>query len=138
MVIKKYSSHLSNRQSHLSQKVVLAHHVPVPDLHRHASTLIIITFIQTQLQRLVPVREACLLYDLMKQPGIITLTAEHAHEEFILIPHTDHDARTLFNSILLSVFILIVIFLILFHIYLAILTRRRKSRKYIKSEVLIL
>ncbi len=77
--------------AHLSQEVVLAHHVPVPDLHRHASTLIILTFIQTQLQHLIPVREACLLYDLMKQPGIITLTAEHAHEEFILILHTDQE-----------------------------------------------
>lgn len=50
--------------SHLPQEIILAHHIPIPDLHSDVSINIISTFIQTQLKMFIPVREACFLDDL--------------------------------------------------------------------------
>lgn len=49
---------------HLPQEVVLAHHVPVPDLHSDGRLLTQLLWIQLQLQGLSPVREPGLLDNL--------------------------------------------------------------------------
>ena len=49
---------------HLSKKVVLAHHVPVPDFHSHTTLLAQLRWVQLQLQGLSPVRETGLLDNL--------------------------------------------------------------------------
>lgn len=49
MKLNKYETLLASWHLHLSQKVILAHHVPVPDLHRNGSLLTQLLWIQLQL-----------------------------------------------------------------------------------------
>lgn len=49
---------------YLSQEVIPAHHIPVPDLHSDSSLLSELLWIQLQLQSLSPVRETGLLDNL--------------------------------------------------------------------------
>lgn len=60
----KYAELLYLWHLHLSQEVVLAHHVPVPDLHSDTSLLTQLLWIQLQFQGLSPVRETGLLDNL--------------------------------------------------------------------------
>lgn len=53
-----------SRRPNLSQKVILSHHVPVPDLHRDGHLVAELLRIQLQLQGLPPVRETGLLNNL--------------------------------------------------------------------------
>ena len=52
---------------HLSQEVIFAHHVPVPDLHCDGPVFTKLLWVQVHLQGLVPVRKTGFLNNLEAQ-----------------------------------------------------------------------